>query len=122
MYVYFTGLTLLASSACKLMIFLLADNAFAKEKKKTINKAKIMTKPREIFMKDNDIKFNDEIIKLARSDNITLTQEKHVKSIKFIDFIKTSIISSRHITKNNLSTKKQYVAERIKKAYIALIC
>ena len=68
-----------------------------------------------MLIKDNDIKFNDGIIKLARSDDITLTQERHTKSIKFIEFAKTSIINFRGITTNNLSTKKQYVAQRIKK-------
>ena len=73
-------------------------------------------------MKSNDIKFNDGIIKLARSDDITLTQKKHTKSIKFIEFVKTSIISFRGITKDNLSTKKQYVTQRTKEAYIVSIC
>ena len=90
--------------------FILADDAFAKEKEKTINKTKIITKPREMLIKNNDLKFNDGIIKLARSNDITLTQERHIKSIKFIEFVKMSIISSRDIKKNDLSTKKQYVA------------
>ena len=44
-------------------IFILADDAFAKMKKKTINKTKIITKSREMFIEGNDIKFNDKIIK-----------------------------------------------------------
>ena len=98
-----------------------AIDEFATREKETIQAVKIMIKFRECLDASYLIKFNDVKIKFESDGNIYLSHESHasMQSIKIYD---TSFISSRDIVKKKLTSKKQYLTQRIKGAYVIRIC
>jgi hypothetical protein len=103
-------------------ILIFADQKFANAEKKAIFKIKIMTKSREKLDSKNSIKFNDIIITRLENDDIYLnkiTQSEHLQSIKKIN---VDTISSREVIRLDLTSKKQYVTQRARDAYLASIC
>ena len=101
------------------MIF--ATDEFAIREEKTIQAVKIMTKFRECLDASHLIKFNDVKIKFESDESIYLSHESHasMQSVKIYD---TSFISSKGIVREKLTSKKQYLAQRAKNAYVACIC
>jgi hypothetical protein len=102
-------------------ILILIDSNFAAAKKKAITDAKIMTKSRNNLESNFSLKFNDTIIERQENDIYLrqISQFDHLQLIKNVDI---AIISFRDKIKFALISKKQYVAQRARSAYVASIC
>ncbi len=102
-------------------ILILIDSNFAVAKKKAIIDAKIMTKSRNNLESNFSLKFNDTIIKRQENDIYLrqISQFDHFQLIKDVDI---AIISFRDKIRLALISKKQYVAQRARDAYVAFIC
>lgn len=74
------------------------------------------------FTLETLIKFNDDYIK-QNNKNIHLSQERQCKNIKLV-ILKTltDLISARDIVKKVVISKNQYVAQRARSAYVAIVC
>lgn len=79
-----------------------------------------MTKDREHFIFTQSLKFNNAQIKFD-SNSILLTIKTHIDSIFLIKDHDVDSISLREITRRKLSSKKQYLAKRVKGAYVAFV-
>ena len=105
---------------------MLADEAFAAEKKNAIKK--FLTKSRNCLISTEAIKFNGLKIELHFFSNeffhayITLRQEVHIGGISFIKQQITSSTNNRGVVRENLSTNDQYVVQKVKGAYLAFFC
>ena len=80
-----------------------------------------MTKNREHFTPAHLLKFNGAQIKLD-SNRIVLTKESYVEGILPVTDHAANSTSSKGITRKKLSPKEQYLAERVRGAYIASLC
>jgi hypothetical protein len=102
-------------------ILILVDSNFAAAKKKAIIDAKIMSKSRNNLESNFSLKFNDTIIQRQENDIYLrqISQSDHFQLIKDVDI---AIISSRNKIRLVLISKKQYVAQRARDAYVASIC
>jgi hypothetical protein len=103
--------------------------AFAKQKDETIKSAKIMIKDRECLISENLLKFNDtQIERLDSNSNesneaIYFRQKTHIQNIQLINSIESSsITNAREKVRLNLSFRKQYIAQRAREVYLAIIC
>ena len=97
-----------------------ASDEFAIREKNAIQNAKIMIKPRECLDASHFIKFNDVKIKFESDGSIYLNHESHA-SIQLVKFCDLSFISSKSIVREKLTPKQQYLAQRVKDAYVACI-
>ena len=103
-------------------ILMLVNNVFAIVKNQTIKKTKIMIKNRNKFIMNQSIKFNEIKIQLKSNETITITKKLHVKKIILIIKKNAFSINFKNITRSKLSTKKQYVTQRVRDAYMISIC
>jgi hypothetical protein len=102
---------------------LLTDQSFVALKKETIKSAKIMIKNRERLISDNLLKFNETRIERLDSDEIIYFRQKtHIQDIQLVKSIESFIINAREKVRINLSLKKQYIAQRARDVYLAIIC
>ncbi len=102
-------------------ILILIDLNFAAAKEKAITDAKIMIKSRNNLDSNSSLKFNDTIIErhendvylrqIFQSDHLQLVQDLNIAITSFRDKIRLALIS-----------KEQYVTQRARDAYVALIC
>jgi hypothetical protein len=102
-------------------ILILIDSNFAITKKKAIIDAKIMIKSRNNLESNFSLKFNDTIIERQENDIYLkqISQSDHLQLIKNVDI---TIISSKSKIRSALTSKKQYVAQRARDAYVVSIC
>ncbi len=102
---------------------ILADQSFAVVENETIISAKIMIKTREQLISNNSLKFNDIRIKRFDSnESIYYKQETHIQDIQLIQSIESIIISARDKMRIKLISRKQYVTQRAREAYLTFIC
>jgi hypothetical protein len=102
-------------------ILILIDSNFAVAKKKAIIDAKIMIKSRDNLESNSSLKFNDTIIERQENDIYLrqISQSDHFQLIKDVDI---ATINFKEKIKLALISKKQYVAQRARDAYVASIC
>jgi carbonic anhydrase/acetyltransferase-like protein (isoleucine patch superfamily) len=107
--------------------FILVDQSFAVVEDETIHSAKIMIKTREQLISNNSLKFND--IRIERLDSIDqnaiiiyFRQETHIQDIQLIQSIESIITDARNKVRTQLTSKKQYVIQRAREAYLTSIC
>jgi hypothetical protein len=102
-------------------ILILIDFNFAAAKKKAITDVKIMIKSRDNLESNSSLKFNDTIIECQENDIYLrqIFQFDHFQLIKDVDIV---IISFKSKIKHVLISKKQYVAQQARGAYVASIC
>jgi hypothetical protein len=102
-------------------ILILIDSNFAAAKKKAITDVKIMIKSRNNLESNFSLKFNDTIIERQENDIYLkqVFQSDHLQLIKDVDI---AIISFKNKIRFALISKKQYVAQRARDAYVASIC
>jgi hypothetical protein len=102
-------------------ILILIDSNFAAAKKKAITDAKIMIKTRNNLESNSSLKFNDTIIERQENDIYLrqISQSDHFQLIKDVDI---ASINSKNKIRLALISKKQYVAQRARDAYVASIC
>ena len=107
-------------------ILMLTDEAFAAKEKDAIKK--FLTKSRSCLTSTETIKFNELKIELHFPSNefshayITLRQEVHIGEISFIKQQTTSSTNNRNVVRENLNTNDQYVAQKIRGAYLTFFC
>jgi hypothetical protein len=103
----------------------LADDEFVALEENEIARACLTFKKREKLNLIISIKFNDELIILADDDNdkfLHLTQSKQFDQIRLINLsFSIDLISSRDEVKKLIILKDQYVAQRVKRAYIVIV-
>lgn len=88
-----------------------------------LTEAKFFAKKREKLSTNNSLSFNGYVISLnATTHSINLTQERQCKNLTLVSETNTTSISSRGVTRPNLSIKDLYVAQRARGAYIASMC
>jgi hypothetical protein len=97
------------------------DKGFAKKEQVKLKEAKFIAKEREYLTPSHNLKFNSSIIHL-KNNRITLTQERQYTNLNLVHNKNTTTTNSKRAIRQNLSTKDQYVAQRAKGAYIALVC
>jgi hypothetical protein len=108
-------------------ILMLRNDRFAELKENELKKAKLIFKKREMLIIFTSIKFNDEIISLIEviSKNsyiLSLTQLKQFDQIRLINVsISIDLISSRDQIKKSVIPKDQYVTQRARETYIAIM-
>jgi hypothetical protein len=104
-------------------ILILADQSFAIIEEEAIHSVKIMTKTREQLNLEHFLKFNDiRIERIDSNDTIYFRQEKHIQEIQLIKIEFIIIINARDKIKMMLISKKQYIAQRAREAYLISIC
>jgi hypothetical protein len=102
---------------------ILADQLLTVVEKEAIHSAKIMTKTREQLTLENSLKFNDIRIERIDSHAIYFRQETHIQDIQLIQSIETIIITSaQDKMRIKLTSRKQYVIQRIRDVYLTSIC
>jgi hypothetical protein len=102
-------------------ILILIDSNFATAKKKAIIDAKIMIKSRNNLESNSSLKFNDTIIERQEND-IYLRQIFQFDHFQFIKDVDIATINFKHKIRLALISKKQYVVQRARDAYVASIC
>ena len=102
-------------------ILILADEKFAKNEKKQLQKANFLIKKRDQLLSSVSIKFNDEEIIRKSNYFISLSQTKLCKNIHLIIFQLIDLTSSREIIRKTINIKNQYVAQRARRIYIAFM-
>jgi hypothetical protein len=102
--------------------FILIDQSFAIAEKEAIHSVKIMIKSREQLISDNSLKFNDTKIERVEDDIIYFRQETYIQDIQLMQSIETIIINARDKVRIKLITRKQYVTQRAREAYLTSIC
>jgi hypothetical protein len=102
-------------------ILILINSNFAIAKKKAIIDVKIMFKSRDNLESNSSLKFNDTIIERQEND-IYLRQIFQFDHFQLIKEINIAIINFKNKIKIALISKKQYVAQRARDAYVVLIC
>jgi hypothetical protein len=124
---------------------MLRDDRFAKLKEKELKKTKLMFKNREMLIIFTSIKFNDEVISITSKndtsrDNKKCTNENHTSendknsySLFFTQFkqfdqirlinmtFSVDLINSRDQIRKMMTLKDQYVTQRARNAYIAIM-
>jgi hypothetical protein len=104
-------------------ILILIDQSFAVVEKEAVHSVKILTKTREQLTSDNALKFNDtRIERIGSNDIIYFRQETHIQGIQLIQSIDAIITSARGKMSIKLITRKQYVTQRARDAYLTSIC
>jgi hypothetical protein len=110
---------------------LLADQSFVVLKKETIKSAKIMIKNRKRLISDDFLKFNETRIERLDSNSnendsneaIYFRQKTHIQDIQLIQSIESSsITNAREKVRINLNFREQYIAQRARDVYLAIIC
>ena len=101
---------------------ILADDEFATAEEDAIQTAKFKTKDRDVLTPDRPIKFNGAVIQLTLTGNLTLKQEAQIAKISLVKSTQGPSTSTRGVTRDRLTTKEQYVAQRARAAYVASIC
>lgn len=102
-------------------ISFLVSNIFDNIEKIEIRLAKIITKNRKHLMFTYPLKFNSIQIKLDLN-KIVLTKKSYIEEIFPVIVYIINFINSKRITRKKLSFKEQYLAQRMKSAYIAFVC
>jgi hypothetical protein len=108
-------------------ILMLRNNRFAELKKSELKKAKLMFKKRKMLIIFISIKFNDEIINLIEiinksSYSLSFTQLSQFDQIRLINItVSVDLISSRDQIRKMITSKDQYVTQRAKETYIAIM-
>jgi hypothetical protein len=100
---------------------ILNDANFAAAKKKIIINVKIMIKSRNCLDSNFSLKFNDTIIERQEND-IYFRQISQFDHFQLIQNVDIAITSSRNKIRLALISKKQYVTQRARSAYVASIC
>jgi hypothetical protein len=101
----------------------LANDVFAQMEEDELQKAKFTAKPREKLTREHPLKFNGCTITLMDSNNLALTQTRQCENLRVVNPSKsTDIVSSRGVVRKDVDPKGQYVAMRVRGAYIATIC
>ncbi len=102
---------------------MLADDQFADLKENELIKVELMFKKREKLITFILIKFNDKVIfKNDQNDDLFLNQLKQFDQIKLINLsFSVDLISSRNQIRKSMTLKNQYVTQRVKSAYIAIL-
>ena len=80
-----------------------------------------MTKDREHLTSFHPLKFIGVQINLD-SEGIVLTKKSHIGGIFLVTNRDIDSTSSRGITRKKLLPKEQYLAQRVRGAYIASVC
>jgi hypothetical protein len=98
---------------------MLRDDHFAELEESELKKAKLMFKKREMLITLISIKFNDEMIIIDSSDILLLNQLKQFDQIRLINMTTSvDLIDSRSQIRKMITSKDQYVIQRVKNAYI----
>jgi hypothetical protein len=101
---------------------MLRDDRFAELEESELKKAKLMFKKRKMLIIFTSIKFNDEVINLIINKDeyiLSLTQLSQFDQIRLINIsISIDLISSRDQIRKMMTSKDQYVAQRIRGVYI----
>jgi hypothetical protein len=102
---------------------ILADQSFAIIEEEAIHSVKIMTKTRKQLSLEHLLKFNDiKIERIDSNDIIYFKQEKHIQEIQLIKIEFIIITNARDKIRVMLISKKQYIAQRAREAYLISIC
>jgi hypothetical protein len=102
-------------------MLLLADEKLAEKEEMKLCKVGFLVKEREKLIIANSIKFNKGCIRM-QEENIILTQKKHCENIGIVSPEAVDLTSSRGVTRKTVMPKGQYIAQRAKGAYIAIVC
>jgi hypothetical protein len=106
---------------------MLRNDRFAELEKSELKKAKLMFKKREMLIIFISIKFNDEIISLIEvisknSYDLSFIQFKQFDQIQLINLsISIDLINSKDQIRKMMTSKDQYVAQRVRDAYIVIM-
>jgi hypothetical protein len=102
---------------------MLRNDRFAELKENELKKAKLIFKKREMLITLISIKFNEEIISIDSSINVLLlNQFKQFDQIRLINIsISIDLTSSRDQIRKSIISKDQYVTQRARETYIAIM-
>jgi hypothetical protein len=99
---------------------LLADKGFVAKEEKKLREIGFLTKEREELITKNPIKFNGGYLTM-KGATLTLTQQQYCENLEAVSSEAVDLISSQGMTRKQVPTKAQYVAQRVRGAYIATI-
>jgi hypothetical protein len=100
----------------------LANSSFATAEQQQLEKAQFFAKKRKHFTVSQLIKFNGCTIHFTNKSTITVNQKNQCNNLVTVSEKLISATSFKSITRANFSFYDQYVAQRAKEAYIALMC
>jgi hypothetical protein len=80
-----------------------------------------MAKERERLSSTYNLKFNKGIIE-TNGTAIALTQVRQYKNLKTVSNKNTTTTNSKGAVRQNLNIKDQYIAQRVRGAYISSVC
>jgi hypothetical protein len=100
---------------------MLENEIFANLEKKELEKTKLIFKTREKLIETISIKFNDEVI-ILNDKTLLLDQSKQFDCIQLIIISKSiDLTESRDQIRKSVISKDQYVAQRARDVYIAIM-
>jgi hypothetical protein len=100
---------------------ILGDREFIEQEQTQLQKAGFLAKEREQLTTEYNLKFNGGIIQLYNDRSVILTQERQCGNLKPVTDRIVDLTSNHGITRKGLSTKEQYIAQRVRGAYIASV-
>ncbi len=99
---------------------MLRDDRFAELEETELEKAKLMSKKREMLTTLTPIKFNGEVITIDSVGTLLLNQPSQFDQIRLVNIsASVDLTSSRGQIRKMVTPKDQYVAQRARGAYIA---
>ena len=100
---------------------ILADEHFAEAEKIELHRVKLLAKPRKQLTTTTPIKFNGGYLKQTGINDIFLNQERLCQFLRPVKLQPTDLINTRGTIKKLATSKNQYIAQRIRGAYIAFL-
>jgi hypothetical protein len=102
---------------------MLRNDRFAELEENELKKAKLIFKKRKMLITLISIKFNERVISIDSSINVLLlNQFKQFDQIRLINIsISIDLISSKDQIRKSVISKDQYVTQRVRETYIAIM-
>lgn len=103
-------------------ILILARSLFASKKEERIWEVRLMSKNWEYLSVKRLMKLNNKIIEMTTEEILIFKHECQIAAIAIVKRTRNVTTSITKIIKTSLTPKEQYVAQRVQRTYVTLIC
>ena len=100
---------------------ILTDGKFATVEKNKLPAIKLLTKNREKLTKTTSIKFNEGHIKKTNNNDLYFNQSRQCSCLRLVTIKSANLTNTRGVVRSNVTPKDQYVAQRARDVYIAIM-
>ena len=99
---------------------ILADGKFATVEKNELRAVKLLVKERERLTKITLIEFSEDHIEKTNND-LYFNQSRQCSCLRLVTIKSANLINTRDVVKSNVTLKDQYVVQRARGVYIAIM-